>query len=180
MAIDPHEAGGSPLGAALAAKASGVDDTVPHVRFEAERRARIEAEGRLGASEAALLEVEARLREVELEVQAQADAQRRELETARSAADKAGRAKTAFLANMSHEIRTPVSAVMGYANLIAATEQAHAETREWSKRLQRSAEHLLALLDDVLDLAKIDAGRLDLRISCRSSRRARAGRGSAS
>lgn len=85
-----------------------------------------------------------------------------EIEQARAAAELASRAKTAFLANMSHEIRTPLSAVMGYANLIAATERSSPETREWSKRLQRSAEHLLALLDDVLDLAKIEAGKLDL------------------
>ena len=87
-----------------------------------------------------------------------------EIERAREAAELASRAKTAFLANMSHEIRTPLSAVMGYANLIAATEKASPETREWSKRLQRSAEHLLALLDDVLDLAKIEAGKLDLHL----------------
>jgi len=137
---------------------------VAYARFDAERRARIAAEGELGATTAALAEAETRLRDVENELQLQTRAQERELAEARSAADRASRAKTAFLANMSHEIRTPVSAVMGYANLIAATEQANAETREWSKRLQRSAEHLLALLDDVLDLAKIDAGRLDLHL----------------
>lgn len=87
-----------------------------------------------------------------------------EVAQARAQADLASRAKSAFLANMSHEIRTPLSAVMGYANLIAATEAASGETRDWSRRLQRSAEHLLALLDDVLDLAKIEAGKLDLHL----------------
>jgi len=108
-----------------------------------------------------------RLSEVETELRDELAKKKAELEAARAAADLANRAKTAFLANMSHEIRTPLSAVMGYANLIAATEQAAEETREWSKRLQRSAEHLLALLDDVLDLAKIEAGKLDLHlVSC--------------
>ena len=87
-----------------------------------------------------------------------------EVAQARAQADLASRAKTAFLANMSHEIRTPLSAVMGYANLIAATETSSPETRDWSRRLQRSAEHLLALLDDVLDLAKIEAGKLELHL----------------
>jgi signal transduction histidine kinase/CheY-like chemotaxis protein len=133
-------------------------------RFEAERRARIEAEGRLGAGEAALLELETRLREVEHELQGEIQSKSRELEEARLQAETAGRAKTAFLAHMSHEIRTPLSAVMGYANLIASAELLEPELREWSRRLQRSAEHLLALLDDVLDLAKIDAGRMDLHL----------------
>ncbi len=108
-----------------------------------------------------------RLAEVETELREELANKKAELDAARAAAELANRAKTAFLANMSHEIRTPLSAVMGYANLIAATEQAADETRDWSKRLQRSAEHLLALLDDVLDLAKIEAGKLDLHlVSC--------------
>ncbi len=136
-------------------------------RFEAERRSRIEAEAGLKEVQATCAELEQRLREAERELAQRSDAltaKSRELDEARTVADTAGRAKTAFLANMSHEIRTPVSAVMGYANLIAATDRSHPETREWSKRLQRSAEHLLALLDDVLDLSKIDAGRLDLHV----------------
>ncbi|MBL8788300.1 MAG: response regulator [Deltaproteobacteria bacterium] len=133
-------------------------------RFEAERLARLEAEARFRGAEIALIEMEQRLLATEAQLAELASSREAELAQARKAADDAGRAKTAFLANMSHEIRTPLSAVMGYANLIASAEQARGETREWSRRLQRSAEHLLALLDDVLDLAKIDAGKLDLHL----------------
>lgn len=128
---------------------------------QGERGAATDVGARSSATEAALAR---RVVELEAELERVTAAHARELEAARREADLAGRTKTAFLANMSHEIRTPVSAVMGYANLIAATEQARPETREWSKRLQRSAEHLLALLEDVLDLAKIEAGRLDLHL----------------
>ncbi len=146
---------------------AGQPDAVWAERFESERRSRIEAEARLGLVQAACVELEQRLRDAEQELAQRTEvltAKSRELDEARTVAETAGRAKTTFLANMSHEIRTPVSAVMGYANLIAATDRSHPETREWSKRLQRSAEHLLALLDDVLDLSKIDAGRLDLHV----------------
>jgi signal transduction histidine kinase/DNA-binding NarL/FixJ family response regulator/HPt (histidine-containing phosphotransfer) domain-containing protein len=120
-----------------------------------------------GKAEAEIAALKRRLAELETELRDELAKKKAELEAARAVAELANRAKTAFLANMSHEIRTPLSAVMGYANLIAATEQAADETREWSKRLQRSAEHLLALLDDVLDLAKIEAGKLDLHfVSC--------------
>jgi len=133
--------------------------------------------GEVAASHAELVSAESasdevaalkrRLAEVETELREELANKKAELDAARAVAELANRAKTAFLANMSHEIRTPLSAVMGYANLIAATEQAADETRDWSKRLQRSAEHLLALLDDVLDLAKIEAGKLDLHlVSC--------------
>jgi signal transduction histidine kinase/DNA-binding response OmpR family regulator/HPt (histidine-containing phosphotransfer) domain-containing protein len=133
-------------------------------RFEAERLARLAAEAEAKAATRAEAAASERLAETESVLARELEAKARELAAAQRASEDAGRTKTAFLANMSHEIRTPLSAVMGYANLIAAVDHVHPETREWSKRLQRSAEHLLALLDDVLDLAKIESGKFDLHL----------------
>jgi len=86
----------------------------------------------------------------------------RELVTARQDAEAASQAKSEFLARMSHELRTPLNAVLGYAQLlqrdagIGATQRAQIET------IRRSGEHLLTLINDVLDLARIEAGKLDV------------------
>jgi signal transduction histidine kinase len=88
-----------------------------------------------------------------------------ESERARAEAEAANRAKGEFLAVMSHELRTPLNAILGYAQLLdmgvlgATTPAQHAHL----ERLQASARHLLGLVDDVLDVAKVDADRLDVR-----------------
>jgi len=86
-------------------------------------------------------------------------------ETAMSAAKEAGRRKSEFLATMSHEFRTPLNAILGYSQILdmgvlgptTPAQHAHLE------RLQASARHLLELVDDVLDVAKVDAERLEVR-----------------
>jgi signal transduction histidine kinase len=83
---------------------------------------------------------------------------------ARLAADEASAAKTRFLANMSHELRTPLNAIIGYSELIEEESDAHghASNTEDARRVQRSAHHLLALIEDVLDHAQIESGKLKL------------------
>ncbi|MEZ4708383.1 MAG: ATP-binding protein [Caldilineaceae bacterium] len=84
-----------------------------------------------------------------------------QLALARDAAEEANRAKSSFLANMSHELRTPLNAILGYAQLLQnrATSQ---ETRGAGlDTIYESGQHLLALIDNVLDLAKIEAGKVD-------------------
>lgn len=77
-------------------------------------------------------------------------------------ADAANFAKSTFLSTMSHEIRTPMNAILGYAQLMLRDPAMSADARTNLKIIGRSGEHLLALINDVLDMSKIEAGRIDL------------------
>ena len=87
----------------------------------------------------------------------------RDLATARDQAEAASRAKSAFLASMSHELRTPLNGVIGYAQLLERDPRLAPDQRERINIIHRSGEHLLRMINEVLDLAKIEAGKLDLR-----------------
>ncbi|MBO9319829.1 MAG: PAS domain S-box protein [Chloroflexus sp.] len=82
-----------------------------------------------------------------------------ELRLARQQAEAANRAKSAFLANVSHELRTPLHAVLGFAHLLSNDGELTATQREYLDIINRNGEHLLRLINEVLDLAKIEAGR---------------------
>ncbi len=87
-----------------------------------------------------------------------------ELAAARDQALAANRAKSTFLAHMSHELRTPLNAIIGYGELIqeTAVEQGATMIVEDTGNIVRSAQHLLTLINDILDLSKIEAGKLDM------------------
>ncbi|MBN1878441.1 MAG: response regulator [Anaerolineae bacterium] len=83
-------------------------------------------------------------------------------EEARVAAESANRAKSVFLANMSHELRTPLNAILGYSQLMARDPQVTQIQQEYLDTIGRSGEHLLGLINDVLTMSKIEAGRTTL------------------
>lgn len=88
-----------------------------------------------------------------------------ELLLARDAAEAANKAKSVFLANMSHELRTPLNAILGFSQLLCIDPALPTDQREHLKIINRSGEHLLTLINDVLEIAKIEAGRLQLEIA---------------
>jgi PAS domain S-box-containing protein len=81
---------------------------------------------------------------------------------ARKAAESANRAKSIFLANMSHELRTPLNAILGFSQLMDRDPSLSAEQKESLEVITRSGEHLLTLINDVLEMSKIEAGRTTL------------------
>lgn len=88
----------------------------------------------------------------------------RSLVEAKIAAEAANVAKSTFLASMSHELRTPLNAVLGYAQLLGMDERADPQVRENAGEIEKAGQHLLSLVNDVLDLARIESGRLDMSI----------------
>ena len=86
------------------------------------------------------------------------------LRVAKEAAEAANRAKSAFLANMSHELRTPLNAIIGYSEMLQedAADQGHSESAADLRKIHAAGRHLLTLINDILDLSKIEAGKIIL------------------
>jgi signal transduction histidine kinase/CheY-like chemotaxis protein len=102
---------------------------------------------------------EARSRELEIQVKDRT----KELQQAKETAETASQAKSTFLANMSHELRTPLHAILGFTRIMGRDSELSKEDQERLDIISRSGEHLLDMIDDILSLSKIEAGRVELR-----------------
>lgn len=98
------------------------------------------------------------------ELLAQTQRQSDALQQAAFTADAANRAKSIFLANMSHELRTPLNAILGFTQVMARDSSLTAQQQEKLTIINRAGEHLLALIDDILEMSKIEAGRTTLNL----------------
>ncbi|MDE7311060.1 MAG: response regulator [Eubacterium sp.] len=98
-----------------------------------------------------------RIRELEEQV--------RRMQDALEAAESANRAKSTFLSNMSHDIRTPMNAIIGFSALLMRDAEKPGKVREYTKKVIASSQHLLSLINDVLDISKIESGKMVLNIS---------------
>ncbi|MBQ9467775.1 MAG: amino acid permease [Clostridia bacterium] len=94
----------------------------------------------------------------------------KEIEVEKALAEESSRAKTSFLSNMSHEIRTPMNAIIGLDNIALRDPELQPKTREHLEKIGASARHLLGLINDILDMSRIESGRMVLKDEEFSSR----------
>jgi len=131
---------------------------------ERDRRLR-SAQGELEESHAQLEEYSQNLERKVEERTAELVSAMQEADRARATAEQANQAKSLFLANMSHEIRTPMNAILGYAQILQQDRDLMGTHREAIVTIQKSGDHLLAMINDILDLSRIEAGRMELRVT---------------
>lgn len=98
----------------------------------------------------------------QMEQQSREESQRRELEKAKKEADIANSSKSEFLAKMTHELRTPLNAIIGFSELLCDDSELTPRQRETLDIINHSGEHLLGVINDILEVSKIEAGKVEL------------------
>lgn len=141
-------------------------------RAERERQARKQAEALLEQKALELYRINQELQRARDELEERVNLRTKELEIALQAAERANRTKSEFLANMSHEIRTPMTAILGFADLLLEDELQQADDviiyntqidrPETIRTIQKNGLHLLEIINGILDLSKIEAGKLEV------------------
>ncbi len=105
---------------------------------------------------------EAELRTINADLENRVKTRTVELEKAKQKAEVANFAKSEFLSNMSHELRTPLNGILGYAQILKRSQNLTASQSQGLNTIQKSGEHLLTLINDILDLSKIEARKMEL------------------
>ena len=108
-----------------------------------------------------LVSMQDRLRNVNADLDHKVD----ELAQANMALYESNRLKSDFLATVSHELRTPLNSILGFSEVLLTSDQLNEKQQRWMKNIQSSGEKLLNLINDILDLAKIEAGKMQVRLS---------------
>ena len=109
-----------------------------------------------------LLQSQTMLRHANEELEIRVEQRTAELKEAKTAADAANTAKSEFLANMSHELRTPLNGILGYAQILLRDKQATSRQKDGISIIHQCGNHLLTLINDILDLSKIEAHKMEL------------------
>src|SRR5947209_8966395 len=97
-------------------------------------------------------------------VNADLDLKVEELARANMALYESNRLKSDFLATMSHELRTPLNSILGFSEVLLSSNQLNDKQQRWVRNIQKSGDELLNLINDILDLAKIEAGKMQVRL----------------
>lgn len=108
-----------------------------------------------------LKKAERKLKEINEKLEEKVESRTAELLASKEKAEASERLKTAFLANISHEIRTPMNAIMGFAELIADTDSTKQEAESYAEIIRANSGDLLAVVDNVIELSKIESGELE-------------------
>ncbi|NEU73485.1 response regulator [Hassallia byssoidea VB512170] len=111
---------------------------------------------------AAFNQMATQLKESFLELETKVEERTAQLKEAKESADSANNAKSEFLANMSHELRTPLNGILGYAQILQRDQTANPKQKDGINIIHQCASHLLTLINDILDLSKIEARKLEL------------------
>jgi PAS domain S-box-containing protein len=117
----------------------------------------------LKKTEIALRESETKLREQANLLELRVEERTRDLKLAKEAAEAASRSKAAFLANMSHELRTPLNAILGFAQLMLYDQELNEQHKADLQTICNSGNHLLTMINDILEMSKLEAGSVLLR-----------------